>query len=254
MRVVFFTLVNVFPLLLATALLFGGDPGFAQQEAPRSSPMIGTLVRQTIDAYGGPAVLENLHSLSARGVLESPLYERPAEYSLALKRDRKLRVEIRSDDSLELRILNGKRGYYRTTGSPLIAVSGSRLLSMAYQFKELTMPHQLMTSSFSIIDGGKGTVNGRLVRILLLRDSEGPPMKLFIDRKSRRIVKDSGDFSMNGAVTELSSEFHDFRKVNGRILPFRIVNYAGGQRIGEVRITEYRVNPPLPDSLFAPDD
>ncbi len=77
-------------------------------------------------------------------------------------------------------------------------------------------------------------------------------MKLYVDPESGRIVKDSGVFTIGGMQTELSSEFHDFRKVNGRLLPFRIVNYAGGQRIGEVRIHEYRVNPRLPDSLFAP--
>ncbi len=76
-------------------------------------------------------------------------------------------------------------------------------------------------------------------------------MKLYVDPESGRIVKDSGVFTIGGTRTELSSEFHDFRKVEGRLLPFRIVNYAGGQRIGEIRIHEYRVNPQLPDSLFA---
>jgi hypothetical protein len=42
--------------------------------------------------------------------------------------------------------------------------------------------------------------------------------------------------------------------VHGRLFPFRIINYAGGQKIGELHIREYAVNPVLPDSLFMPGD
>ncbi|MDD1748617.1 MAG: hypothetical protein LUO89_01965 [Methanothrix sp.] len=211
------------------------------------------LVRKIVHGYGGATVLENTHSLSARGLIESPLYEGPAEYSFFLKRDRKLRVETRSGRSFEVRILNGRNGNYQAAGSPMTEASGSRLLSMIYQFKELTMPYQLMTAAFTITAGGPSSVNGKPAIVLMLKDKEGPPMKLYVDRKSYRIVKDSGVFSMDGAETELSSEFHDFKKVDGRLLPFRVVNYAGGQKIGELHIREYRVNPELPDSLFMPE-
>jgi hypothetical protein len=215
---------------------------------------LAALVRGIVHAYGGKAVLEKNGSLTAKGVIESPLYEGPAEYSFFIRRDRRLRVETRSGSSSEVRILNGGRGYYRTDGSPLTGVSGPRFLSMVFQFKELTMPYQLMTAAFTITDGGGSTVQGAPARILMLRDKEGPPMTLYVDPKNHRIIKDAGVFSMGGVETELSSEFHDFRKVDGRLLPFRVVNYAGGQKVGEIRIREYQVNPELPDSLFAPGE
>jgi hypothetical protein len=239
--------------LAVLAIVAGGRDMGAGTASSYSSP-VETIVRRIIDAYGGGTVLESIHSFSATGVLESPLYEKPAKYSVALEQQgRKLRVEIESGNAFELRILNGTRGYYRSTDSPMIEVSGSRFLAMVYQFKELTMPHQLMISSFTIVDGGGSTVHGTPARLFLLRDSEGPPMKLYIDAESHRIVKDSGVFAMGGAVTELSSEFRDFKKVDGRLFPFRVINYAGGQKIGELHISEYKVNPVLPDSLFLPD-
>jgi outer membrane lipoprotein-sorting protein len=125
---------------------------------------------------------------------------------------------------------------------------------MVYQFKELTMPYQLMNEAFTITSGGRSSIQGVPVLILMLRDKEGPPMTLYIDMKNYRIIKDSGAFLMGGVETELSSEFHDFKKVDGRLLPFRIVNYAGGQKVGEIRIREYQVNPKLPDSLFVPGE
>ncbi len=240
-------------VFLAVLAFAAGGREIGAETTSGYSPDVDAVVRRIIDAYGGTTVLGDIHSFSATGVLESPLYERPAKYSVALEQQgRKLRVEIQSGNSFELRILNGAKGYYRTDASPIVAVAGSRLLAMVYQFKELTMLHQLMASSFSIIDGGKSTVNGAPVRIFLLSDPEGPPMKLYVDAKSHRIVRDSGIFIMEGAETELSSEFRDFKRVDGRLFPFRIINYAGGQRIGELHISEYKVNPALPDSLFMP--
>ena len=242
---------TAFLLLAVAALIRSGTPSPAE-DGPSRPAATGLLVERIIRAYGGRAVLENIHSLSARGVLDSPMYERPADYSFDLQEGRRLRVEIRAGRSSELRILNGTRGYYESTGSPQAAVSGPRLLAMAYQFKELTMPLRLLHGSFAVADGGRSEVHGVRVRLLLLTDSEGPPMKLYVDPENGHILKDSGLFAMGNAETELSSEFHDLRKVNGRLLPFRIVNYAGGRRIGEIRIREYRVNPHLPGSLFAP--
>jgi hypothetical protein len=224
----------------------------AAREAQGSSSDVKALVQMIVTAYGGDGVLANIHSLSAKGVLETPMYEGPADYSFYLRRDRKLRVETRFGKFLELRILNGARGYYRTEGSPMAEVSGPRLLSMIYQFKELTMPYQLMTAAFTINDGGRSVVNGIPVRVLKLNGKEGPPMTLYVGMRDHLILKDSGIFIMDGAETELSSEFHDFRKVSGRLFPFRVVNFAGGQKVGEFHIREYRVNPELPESLFSP--
>jgi hypothetical protein len=242
-------------IVLAVLLLTAVGRGVTANPRSDDPPAIETIVRRILDAYGGTAVLGGVHAFSATGVLESPLYEGPAKYSVALEQEgRKLRVEIAAGNAFELRILNGTRGYYQATDSPMAGVSGSRFLAKAYQYKELTMLHQLMTSSFTIVDGGRSTVNGTPARLLLLSDKEGPPMKLYVDTKTYRIIRDSGVFAMDGAQTELSSEFRDFRKVHGRLFPFRIINYAGGQKIGELHIREYAVNPVLPDSLFMPGD
>jgi len=248
------TLCKAIPLFLIATIIAVGDEGLMAEETSPAARRVQAIASEVVHAYGGKAVLEKNGSLTAQGVIESPLYEGPAEYSFFIRRDRRLRVEIRSGNSLEVRILNGEHGYYRTTDSPLTEVSGPRFLSMVYQFKELTMPYQLMTEAFTITDGGRSSVQGAPVLILKLRDKEGPPMTLYIDMKNHRIIKDSGAFLMNGVETDLSSEFHDFRKVDGRLLPFRVVNYAGGQKVGEIRIREYQVNPKLPDSLFVPGE
>ncbi len=241
----------VLPLLAILVMVSYAGRSLAADAASKQQT-VGALIEKIIDAYGGKAVLKKVHSLSERAVLESPAIERPVSYTVDLREDRKLRVEKRAAAYLELRVLNGAQGYYQSTNSAPTSVSGAQLLAMVYQFKEIMMPFLLMNSSFAVSDGGKAEVKGEPARLLLLSDAEGPPIRLWVDVQSGRILKCAGVFSMGDAQTELASEFHDLRSVHGRLLPFRIVNYAGGQRIGEVRVKEYRVNPELPDSLFAP--
>ncbi len=237
--------------LTATVIITFGSRFLAAEEESKHQN-VEALIQKIIVAYGGKAVLEKVHSLTEQAVLESPAIGGPVSYTVDLRDDRRLRVEKRGAGYLELRLLNGSQGYYQSTGSAPVAVSGARLLAMIYQYKEAMMPRLLLTSSFTVADGGPAEVNGEPVRLLLLTDAEGPPIRLSVDGKTGRILKSAGVFSMGDAQTELASEFHDFRTVDGRLLPFRIVNWAGGQRIGEVRVREYRVNPDLPDSLFRP--
>jgi hypothetical protein len=77
-------------------------------------------------------------------------------------------------------------------------------------------------------------------------------MEVFVNAENYRIVKSIGTFTMGSQSTSLSSEFSDFRNVDGVLFPFRIVNYAGGNRIAEITIARYLVNPTIDDSLFTP--
>ena len=82
-------------------------------------------------------------------------------------------------------------------------------------------------------------------------EREGPPMKIFIEPDSFRIVKVSGVFPMGGGTMTLSAVFSDFRRVDGTYLPYVITNFAGGRKIAETRIEEYKVNMPMAASLFS---
>ena len=72
-------------------------------------------------------------------------------------------------------------------------------------------------------------------------------MDVFVDESTYRIVKTLGRFSVNDETTSLSSEFGDFRFVEGVLVPFKIVNYAGETRISETIIDDYLFNAPLSD-------
>jgi outer membrane lipoprotein-sorting protein len=77
-------------------------------------------------------------------------------------------------------------------------------------------------------------------------------MEVFVNAENYRIVKSVGIFAIGTQPTSLSSEFSDFRTVDRVLFPFRIVNYARGNKISEITISRYLINPAIDDSLFNP--
>ncbi len=222
-------------------------------EAAGAAGDIQSLVSKIITAYGGKDVIEGLKSVYAAGSIEALMRQEHGAYEVFLKRPRKLRVETKYQRSSETRILNGDIGYRGVDGLPLSQAKGDSLLAMVYQYKHSDLPYGLLKDAYSIDIKGKEDLNGKQVEVLHLTDSEGPPMDVYVDTHTFFIVKVTGYFEMaGGKPTALSAEFSDFRKVDGTMFPFRITNFAGGFKIAETVVKTYKINPPMPDSLFEP--
>ena len=214
---------------------------------------IRSLVSRIIAAYGGKEVVGGIRSIYAAGKIEAFMRHDHGTYEVCFKRPRKLRVATEYRRSSEIRILNGDRGYRGTDNGPLSEAGGDSLLAMVYQYKHFDLPYGLMEGSYSVsVKGKEDLLHGKPVEVLHLTDGEGPPMDVYVDTHDFFIVKVTGYFTVGDRSTALSAEFSDFRKVDGTVFPFRIMNYAGGYKIAETVMRVYRLNPAIPDSLFAP--
>lgn len=211
----------------------------------------GKITEEIIEAYGGRERLSKVVSIAAEGRITALTRGDEGTYRRALRRDGKLFVDIRYRRSTETRILNGTRGY-RGTGGQVEEAFGPRYLAMVYQYNELNLPYGLVDNTFTVAELRRDTLNGADVRVLRCTDRGGNAMEVFVNAENYRIVKCIGTFVMGPQSTSLSAEFSHFRTVEGILFPFRIVNYAGGNKISETIITRYLINPPLDDSLFNP--
>ncbi len=238
---------------LAVFLVLACCYRISSAESDVSSDDVKSLVSKIVTAYGGKDVLEKLKSVYASGNIEAFMRQDHGTYEVFLKRPRKLRVETKYQNSSETRILNGDAGYREADGLPFSQVKGDSLLAMVYQYKHTDLPYGLLKNAYSIKIKGREDLNGKQVEVLHLTDSEGPPMDIYVDVRTFLIVKVTGYFEMpGGQSTALSAEFSDFRKVDGAVFPFRITNFASGFKIAETEMKTYKINPPMPDSLFKP--
>ena len=210
------------------------------------------LVDKVIHAYGGKEAIEHVKSAFIKGKISALMPFGEGTSVIYFKIPRKLRVRIAYRDYTEERILNGHRGYEGTNTYPVPEVTGFRYLAIVYQYKSQDISYSLLHDAYRLSDEGKGSVNGIPLEVIRLDDKEGPPMKIYIDLNNFRIVKISGFFSMGGNETSLSSEFGDFRKVGRTEFPFKLTNYAGGQKVAETLIEQYKVNMDIDNSVFGP--
>ncbi len=215
-------------------------------------PDVKSLIQNVIRTYGGSAAVENVKSVHAVGNIKALALNDEGNYVRYFKKGGKLRVDIRYRRSSELRILNGGKGYESIDSAPITEVTGDRYLAMLYQYKQLDLPGGLLGSAYQIRYEGETNINGAEAEVLGLNDPEGPPMKVYIDQRTFHILKISGSFRVGNETMTLSAEYSDYRKVDGTILPFKIVNFADGQKIAETSIVDYRINSQMNDTLFSP--
>jgi hypothetical protein len=204
-----------------------------------------------IAAYGGREQLAKVQSIAAEGRITALMRGDEGTYRRTLRRDGNLFVEIVYSRSSERRILHKDKGY-RGTGGKMEEVFGPRFQAMVYQYNELNLPYGLLDDTFTVTGLRRDTVNNEAVHVLRLADHTGNQMEVFVHAKNYRIVKCEGFFVMGTESTSLSAEFANFKTVDGVLLPFKIVNYAGGGKISITAIGSYQINPAIDDSLFKP--
>ncbi len=236
-----------FFILWAVILLTVGPALLRAEGTQQEDERVRRIIEKVVKSYGGSKALKNVRSIYAKGRIAAFAFGEEGTYVRYFERGRRLRVDIDYPNSAEHRILRGGKGY--ESGSE---VTGDRYLAMLYQYKQLDLPYGLLHSDYRITYEGKKQVDGKETEVLGLMDKEGPPMQIYIDPKTFYIVKVSGDFSMGGGTMALSAVFSEFRNVGGTYLPYRITNFAGGERIAETHIREYKVNTPMAESLFEP--
>ncbi|MEJ2032679.1 MAG: hypothetical protein P8Y63_06510 [Deltaproteobacteria bacterium] len=238
-------------IIMLILILLTPRPGTASDTAQEAAT-IKSVVSGVIAAYGGKRTLEHLSSIYMEGHITAFAFDDQGTYTLYFERPRKLLLDIRYSRSREIRILNGDKGYYGTGSEPPSRVRGLRYLGILYQYKSQDIPYGLLTGAYELRYEGRDEVNGFPTEVLGLHDQEGPPMKIYVDRKTFLIRKISGLFSMEGSSMVLSSEFSDFKKVGVTVLPYKFTNFAGGQKIAETVVKKYRLNEPMEDSFFNP--
>jgi hypothetical protein len=218
---------------------------------PASAHESDRVVAKVIEAYGGREKLSMVRTIAAEGRIVALMRGDEGTYRRTLRRDGSLFVDIVYSRSSERRILHKGKGY-RGTGGKVEEVSGPRYLAMVYQYNELDLPYGLLDGTLTASGLRKDTVHGEAAYVFRLADRAGSQMDVVVNAQNYRIVKCTGTFVVGTESTSLSAEFEDFRTIDGILLPFKIVNYAGGMKISMTTIDQYFINPAVDDALFRP--
>jgi outer membrane lipoprotein-sorting protein len=217
------------------------------------------IVEKYLTAMGGRAALEKLTSRSTTGTmtLSTPAGEITGPIETVNQRPNKTRTLISLDltalgagpmvldqrfDGTSGYALDSLRGNHDITGGQLDTMKNSEFPSPLLNYKERGTTVEL---------SGKEKVGERETYVLILKPKSGPASRLFLDTESylaARLVQKL-DLPELGEV-EQTSEFSDYRDVDGVKLPFKVKGVSAVQ-VFTIIVTKVEHNKTIDQALFS---
>ncbi|HJV35218.1 hypothetical protein [Geomonas sp.] len=222
----------------------------AEVAKDRGSEIVSSLLK----AYGGAEVVKKVVSVVAKGNITQLLSGKSGHYARYFQRPGRLRIEVMPEEGGEVRVLNGERGW-QATEKGFVAVPELELQSMLYQYSYLNLPMGLASGNYHARYGGGQPYKGRETLLLFVQPKHGPRLGILVDAKSGLIIRVDASFPMGGSgIGELSTEYGDYRPVDGVQFPHKLTSYAGGIMISEILLDDIQVNRKIPPELFTPQE
>ena len=103
-----------------------------------------------------------------------------------------------------------------------------------------------------MVDQGEVTHEGRKVRVLGIEIAAGMRVEAGMDPGSGRILYARGLARAGPRELELFTVYHDFRTVDGVLVPFREEGWANGEPTGDVELSTVEFPDDVPESAFEP--
>lgn len=230
--------MTLVPLLAALSLAAGPS-------SPRSAQ---ALVERSVEAYGGRSALARFPAMVEEGVVTSAMRGR-GKVTRIFERPRRLRVSIAyGGERGELRVLDRERGW--RDGEEVSG--GPPYLAMVLQAARLDLPLVLLEGKQGLVDEGPVERAGAKLRAVSVSLGDGLGLRAEIDPASGEVRRVVTRLAGPGGAVEFATEFGDFRKVSGVLVPFRETNFAQGQRTGETVLSSVELLREAPAGAFRP--
>jgi len=97
---------------------------------------------------------------------------------------------------------------------------------------------------------GKEIKDGKPQYHLKVTRRDGPVQHYYLDGDTGLESKIITDVNQNGMKLTVETELSDYRRIDGRMVPFRTKQSSNGQLVGEMSLESIEFNLPLDDTLF----
>jgi outer membrane lipoprotein-sorting protein len=239
-------------LVVAVVVLLMGHTASAQQSA-------ADVIERSLTALGGRAAHSKLQSRSATGTiaLTTPAGDIAGTLELLNAAPNKTRMLLKADLSAlgagELVVdqrFDGNVGYVLDSLQGNREITGNQLDNM----KNSSFPHPFIDfkdRGTSAQLAGKESVGGRDAYVVVFDPASGSQVRNYIDAESYLPIKTvmKVDIPQLGQEVEQTTEFFDYKEVDGVKIPFRIKTSSSIQSI-TITLTGVDHNVKVDDALF----
>jgi hypothetical protein len=231
--------------LIAFVLLSAGS---LARGADASKTDIPGSVAHVIDAYGGEKALRAVHGYRAAGNQWASQLDQPIHAERWFARPDRLRLDLDYPDHHELRITDGARGWAGSSAADLAPANPMKLQAMRLQSARLDLPLRLL-ENLDKIEARDADDTGRIVLRLPIDDALY--IDYHIDPKTWLITRVVT--GMTAPAMEFSADYAGFKKVDGVLVPYHEVTFAGTTQTSKFQMTSFEWDPKDLEASLAHD-
>jgi murein DD-endopeptidase MepM/ murein hydrolase activator NlpD len=211
-----------------------------------AEPSAGEVLAAALAALGGEARLAELTSRETTGALE--VSGLTGSWRSRARADGRLRLDIDLQVLQLERAFDGASGWERRNDS-VTPVEGDALaaLTRAALFQPLLSYHQRAVPVALL---GREPVAEREAWVLEFQPRLDVRERFYLDTETRLPLREVHSVGATSGADDRTITYGDYRAVAGVMLPFSVVTEVGG-RVQALTVAEYRLDAPMPDSLFA---
>ena len=220
-------------LMLAGGLYTGGSPVEVAGQGAES------IVQGVVEAYGGHDQLMAVEAVRLHATMRARTTGQDAAVIRIAEGPSHLKVMIHYPSRVEIRVVDGAKGWRGTTPQNMTEVRGPQWAAMALQAARSNIPWILLEYPITAVSSlGNGIVG------LELSPAEDLRLRALVDTDSYHIVASESVLSVGSMEMVFRTEYSDFREFEGLLFAYHEENYAAGTHTASVQIESLQVNPP----------
>lgn len=204
---------------------------------------VDILVDQVLAAHGGTERLAQVRGYRLEGTMRAHVRGEDAALMRFVGPGDRLEVLIHYARTVELRVLEGGRGWRGSSQQDLVPVRGPLLSAMVLQAVRANLPWILDRRRGDARAAVLDTGNGTSLEGLEIPVGEGLVFRAFLDPRTKRVVRSQSIIEAGPARIVFETVYSDFRSVEGILFAFHEENFASGSHTATTTVDRIVVNP-----------
>jgi hypothetical protein len=227
------------PVFAPAAALFATAAALTPP-ACAQTPQPGQVVDAVYQAYGGRDLLSGVQALRLEGTVVTAMGGQRGRFIRIVEGHESLKVLLHYPDHVEIRLVDGQKGWNGNTPQSLHAASGAMLAAMQLQASRSWVPWILgkMRDSLRVERADTGVV------VMAGGLAPGLALRFWVDAHTHRVLRTESDMDAGGMKMTFATDYGDFRKVSGVLVAFHEENFAAGQHTASMEADTVSINPP----------
>lgn len=219
--------------------------------APTSAE-VQSLIDSVLMAHGGIEALRRVSAYAMQGRIEAADRPGGATTFRTFQRPDRLRIVIHYPRVVEVRILDGQRGWRREASGTYTEATGPALAAMRLQAARadalwILAEHRADARAIAALEQKGHPYPGLAIAL-----GEGLELRLYVDPETHLVAVTESSMRVEDVDTAFRTIYADYRPVDGVLFAFREENFAAGQHTGSTFLSEVRANPELGPTTFTP--